>query len=170
MSQKLTQDRVNTLVETLSALICEDELLTREQRENMVKTVAILGGLHERLGQVSASKEVLKQAKAEKVKKPREPNAVFPRTGKIWTQEEAELIHSIIDDMPDQEIDNHILWLSGKLGRTPYAIALKILNEGRMNAEWSKTWKEAAKEIREKHMAAAAAAEEQISETKESEA
>lgn len=170
MSQKLTQDRVNTLVETLSSLICENELLTREQRENMVKTVAILGGLHERLGQVSASKEVLKQAKAEKAKKTREPNAVFPRTGKIWTQEEAELIHSIIDDIPDQEVDNHILWLSGKLGRTPYAIALKILNEGRMNAEWSKTWKEAAKEIREKHKAAATAAEEQISETNESEA
>ncbi len=38
MTQKLTEARVNSLIETLSALICEDELLTREQRENMIMT------------------------------------------------------------------------------------------------------------------------------------
>lgn len=65
MNQKLTEARVNSLVETLSALICEDDLLTREQRENMIMTVATLGGMHERLRQVSASKEAQKQAKSE---------------------------------------------------------------------------------------------------------
>jgi len=34
-----------------------------------------------------------------------------------------------------------------------------------MDEEWTKTWKEAAKEIRERHAAAAAAAEEQLPDT-----
>lgn len=122
-------------------------------------TVATLGGMHERLHQVSASKEAQKQAKSKKPKKPREPKIVFPRTGKIWSQEEAGSIHSIIDDIPDHEINNHILWLSEKLGRTPYVIALKIVSEGRMDVEWTKSWKDAAKAIREKHAATIATAE-----------
>lgn len=68
MIQKLTEARVNSLVETLSALICEDDLLNREQRENMIMTVATLGGMHERLRQVTASKEARKQDKIEKQK------------------------------------------------------------------------------------------------------
>ncbi len=169
MSNKLTEKKVDDLIETLNALICEDDLLNREQRENMVRTVAVLGGLQERLRVISASKEARKQAKADKIKKPREPDIVFPRTGKIWIQEESETIRSIIDDIPDHDINNHILWLSEKLGRTPYAIAVKIVSEGRMDEEWTKTWKEAAKEIRERHAAAAAAAaaaaEEQLPDT-----
>lgn len=161
MSNKLTEKKVDDLIETLNALICEDDLLNREQRENMVRTVAVLGGLQERLRVISASKEARKQAKADKIKKPREPDIVFPRTGKIWIQEESETIRSIIDDIPDHDINNHILWLSEKLGRTPYAIAVKIVSEGRMDEEWTKTWKEAAKEIRERH----AAAEEQLPDT-----
>lgn len=158
MTNKLTDTRINSLIETLSALICEEDLLTREQRENMIMTVATLGGMHERLRHISTSKEARKQPKIEKPKKPREPDIVFPRTGKIWVEEESATIHSIIDDIPDLEINNHILWLSEKLGRTPYAIAVKIVSEGRMDEEWTKTWKEAAKEIRERHAAAAAAA------------
>lgn len=49
MSNKLTRTRLETLVDTLNALICEDDLLTREQRENMVQTVATIGRLEERL-------------------------------------------------------------------------------------------------------------------------
>lgn len=63
--------------------------------------------------------------------------------------ENLDLIHSIIADIPDDKIDDHILWLSKKLQRTPYAITLKIVSEGRMNKEWAKGWKPAAKSIRE---------------------
>lgn len=49
MSIKLTEAKVESLIDTLNALICEEQLLTREQRENMVRTVATLGGLGERV-------------------------------------------------------------------------------------------------------------------------
>ncbi|ELY4132908.1 hypothetical protein SMZ38_004121 [Cronobacter turicensis] len=152
MSIKLTENRINTLLSTLNDLICEEGLLTREQRENMVMTVATIGGLNERIRQAAAEKEARKQAKAEKPpKKPREPDLVFPRSGKPWASEDLDLIHGIIDGIPDEEIDNQVLWLSEKQGRTPYAIALKIVSEGRLDEEWAKRWQPAAKEIREKH-------------------
>lgn len=60
-----------------------------------------------------------------------------------------DLIHSIIADIQDDRIDDHILLLSMKLHRNPYAITLKMDSEGRMNEEWAKGWKPAAKSIRE---------------------
>lgn len=110
--------------------------------------MATLGGLAERVRQATGDKKSSKQSKAEK--KPRELDTVFPRSGKPWTDEDLGMIHSIIDDLPDDAIDNQIVWLSERLCRTPYAIALKIVREGRRDAEWAKTWKEAAKEIRAK--------------------
>lgn len=134
MTVKLTQTRLDNLIDKLNALICDDDLLNHEQKENMVRTVATLGGLEERIRQMTETREAKKIAKAEKAeKKPREPNLVFPRTGKIWTADDLELIHSITDELPDSEIDNHILWLSDRRGRTPYAIALKIVSEGRLD-------------------------------------
>ncbi|EHM7819399.1 hypothetical protein KG166_004362 [Salmonella enterica subsp. enterica serovar Eastbourne] len=152
MTVKLTQTRLDNLIDTLNALICDDDLLNHEQKENMVRTVATLGGLEERIRQMTETREAKKIAKAEKAeKKPREPDLVFPRTGKIWTADDLELIHSITDELPDSEIDNHILWLSDRQGRTPYAIALKIVSEGRLDEEWAKKWKPVAKELREKY-------------------
>lgn len=79
---KLTQSRIDSLIDTLNDLICDERSLTREHRENMVRTVAILGGLGERQRLIAAEDEALEVAgsgkKAEKAKKPREPNAVFP--------------------------------------------------------------------------------------------
>lgn len=57
MSIKLTETRINTLLSTLNDLICEEGLLTREQRENMVMTVATIGGLNERIRQAAAEKK-----------------------------------------------------------------------------------------------------------------
>lgn len=75
---KLTENRVDTLIDTLNDLICDEQSITREQRENLIKTVATLGGLKERLRLISAEKEARQIAKNEKVKKPREPDLVFP--------------------------------------------------------------------------------------------
>lgn len=74
---------------------------------------------------------------------------MFPRTGKPWLPEDLDVIHSIIDDLPDGRIDDYILWLSKQQGRTPYAVALKIAGVGRMDDEWAKAWKSAAKSLRE---------------------
>ena len=149
MSLKLTEAEVESLIDTLNALICEEQLLTREQRENMVRTVATLGGLGERVRLIEAGKDALKQTRAEKPpKKPREPDPDFPRSGRKWTEEDLDLIHSVIDELPDDGIDNHILWLSGKQQRTPYGIALKIVGEGRLDKEWADKWKPVAKELR----------------------
>ncbi|MCU6194890.1 hypothetical protein [Enterobacter sichuanensis] len=150
MTIKLTENKLELLIETLNAIICDEMNITREQRENMVRTVATLGALSERQRLYATDKAAGKQAKEEKAKKPREPNLVFPRTGKAWVQEDLDLLHSIIDDIPDDSIDDHVLWLSKQLGRTPYAIALKIVSDGRMNEEWAKKkWKPVAKSIRE---------------------
>lgn len=149
MTLKLTASKLEILVETLNAIICGEVSITREQRENMVRTVATLGGLTERQRLITAEKEAKKLAKEENVKKPRLPDEVFPRSEKPWAREDLDLIHSIITDIPDDRIDDHILWLSKKLERTPYAMSLKIVSEGRMTEDWAKEWKHAAKSIRE---------------------
>ncbi len=65
---KLTENRVDTLIDTLNDLICDEQSITREQRENLIKTVATLGGLKERLRLISAEKEARQIAKNEKGK------------------------------------------------------------------------------------------------------
>jgi len=149
LEMKLTENRIDTFIDTLNDLICDEQSITREQRENLIKTVASLRGVKERLRLISAEKEANKLAKNEKVKKTREPDLVFPRTGKAWLPEDLDVIHSIIADIPDDRIDDHILWLSKQQGRTPYAVALKIVGEGRMDDEWAKAWKPAAKSLRD---------------------
>ena len=59
---KLTQSRTESRIDTLNDLICDERSLTREQRENMVRTVAILGGLGERQRLIAAEDEALRQA------------------------------------------------------------------------------------------------------------
>ena len=152
MTVKLTKPRIDDLIGTLNALICEEGVLSKEQRENMVLCVATLGALGERFANSKSSKNKVNKIEM-KEKKPREPDPVFPRNGKPWTGEELDLIHSIIDDIPDDDIQYHIVWLSEKQGRTPYAIALKIVSEGRCSEEWAKTFQPMAKEIRDAHLA-----------------
>lgn len=88
MTLKLTESKLENLVDTLNAIICGEVNITREQRENMVRTVAILGGLTERRRLITAEKEAKKQVKEEKEKKPRLPDEVFPRSGKPWSPED----------------------------------------------------------------------------------
>ena len=69
MTLKLTESKLENLVDTLNAIICGEVNITREQRENMVRTVATLGGLMERQRLITAEKEAKKQVKEEKEKK-----------------------------------------------------------------------------------------------------
>lgn len=151
----LTAARVTSLLETLNALICEDGLLTAEQRQHMVMTVATLGALGERVRLTGEEKAARKAAKAAQTeKKPREPDPVFPRAGSAWSDDDDSLLETLIDDVPDEEIDHHMRWLSGKLGRTPYAIAQRIVRQGRCDDEWSKTFMAMTQAIREEFAAA----------------
>lgn len=68
MTLKLTESKLENLVDTLNAIICGEVNITRVQRENMVRTVAILGGLTERQRLITAEKEARKQVKEEKEK------------------------------------------------------------------------------------------------------
>lgn len=86
MSVKLTESGVATLLKTLNSLICEEGLLTTEQRQNMVMTVATLGALGERVRQSIEDKAARKAARAEK--KPREPDPIFPKAGTPWSDDE----------------------------------------------------------------------------------
>lgn len=160
MTIKLTATRVASLLETLNALICEEGLLTAEQRQPMVMTVATIGALGERVRLAVEEKEARKAAKAARAeKKPREPDPVFPRSGTPWTDDDDSLLDTLIEDVPDEEIDHQMHWLSGKLGRTPYAIALRIVSRGRLDDEWPKTFRPMALTIREEFAAAAAETE-----------
>lgn len=151
-----SKNNVTVLIETLKVLICDEKSLTNEERKNLVQCVAILGALSERtLGEDIATGAgiAIKKLKKEKgEKKVKEPNPVFPSNGKPWLDDDINLIKSIIEDLPDDDIQYHIVWLSEKLGRTPYAIAMKIVSEGRCNQEWAKQFKPLAKEIREEYV------------------
>ena len=54
MTFKLTESKLEILIDTLNAIICGEVNITREQRENMVRTVATLGGLTERQRLITA--------------------------------------------------------------------------------------------------------------------
>ncbi|MCN5642691.1 hypothetical protein MLW69_20450 [Escherichia coli] len=68
MTVKLTESNLENLVDTLNAIICGEVNITREQRENMVRTVIILGGLTERQRLIAVEKEAKKQVREEKEK------------------------------------------------------------------------------------------------------
>lgn len=63
MSIKLTESKIESLIDTLNSIICDEVNITREQRENMVRTVATLGALNERHRLIAAEKEAKKQTK-----------------------------------------------------------------------------------------------------------
>ena len=47
---KVTEPGLNTLIDNLNTLICEDSLLTRQERETLVRAVAAIGAMKARVG------------------------------------------------------------------------------------------------------------------------
>lgn len=47
---KVTEPGLNTLIDNLNTLICEDSLLTRQERETLVLAVAAIGAMKARVG------------------------------------------------------------------------------------------------------------------------
>ena len=71
---QIDKKTLSSLLETLNSIICEDNLLTYDQRENMVKTVATVGSLIERTNGNTVKPEAPK-----KVKKHRMPSSIDPK-------------------------------------------------------------------------------------------
>lgn len=47
---KVTEPGLNTLIDNLNTLICQDNLLTRKERETLVLAVAAIGAMKARVG------------------------------------------------------------------------------------------------------------------------
>lgn len=135
MTLKLTESKLENLVDTLNAIICGELNITREQRENMVRTVAILGGLTERQRLITAEKEAKKQVKEEKEKNHafrmkcfRVPeNHGYRRTWTLFIR--LLLIFRMTESM--------IIYSGSRRNCSVplMAINMKIVSEGRMNEE-----------------------------------
>ena len=51
---KVTETRLDTLIDNLNTLICEDDLLTRQERETLVRAVAAIGAMKARVSMKNA--------------------------------------------------------------------------------------------------------------------
>nr|WP_249549341.1 DNA-binding protein [Escherichia coli] len=63
---KVTEPRLNTLIDNLNTLICEDNLLTRQEREDLVRAVAAIGAMKARVSMKKAATPSAAKSKAEK--------------------------------------------------------------------------------------------------------
>lgn len=76
---KVTEPGLNTLIDNLNTLICEDSLLTRQERETLVRAVAAIGAMKARVSMKKAKRRPLPDGK--KGEKDRQPDPRFPRAG-----------------------------------------------------------------------------------------
>ncbi|VCZ48989.1 hypothetical protein BANRA_05190 [Klebsiella pneumoniae] len=119
---KVTEPGLNKLIDNLNTLICEDSLLTRQERETLVLAVAAIGAMKARVG--------LRKGDAPTVDGKREKKTaslirVF-REPVIPAGRRKTLLSDALDSVPDEEIGSHLFWLSEKLGRTPFSVAFQI--------------------------------------------
>ncbi len=89
---KLTEPKLNTLIDNLNALICEDSLLTRQEREDLVRAVAAIGAMKARVSMKKSSVPAASKLKEEKQE--RVPDPRFPHAGEPWREEEGCLMPS----------------------------------------------------------------------------
>jgi len=87
---KVTEPGLNKLIDNLNTLICEDSLLTRQERETLVLAVAAIGAMKARVGlKKGDAPTVARREKREK--KDRQPDPRFPRAGHPWQEDEKTL-------------------------------------------------------------------------------
>lgn len=110
---KVTEPGLNKLIDNLNTLICEDSLLTRQERETLVLAVAAIGAMKARVGlKKGDAPAVARREKREK--KDRQPDPRFPRAGHPWQEDEKTLLSDALDSVPDEEIGKHLFWLSDR--------------------------------------------------------
>lgn len=144
---KVTETRLDTLIDNLNTLICEDDLLTRQERETLVRAVAAIGAMKARVSMKKGeASNVARREKREK--KDRQPDPRFPRAGSPWQEDEKTLLSDALDSVPDEELGSHIFWLSEKLGRTPFSVAIQIAAIRELQAGWEEQFREISDTIR----------------------
>ncbi|TCZ55695.1 DNA-binding protein [Klebsiella grimontii] len=144
---KVTETRLDTLIDNLNTLICEDELLTRPERETLVQAVAAIDAMKARVsmkkGEAPAAAKPEKSKRKEIIPDPR-----FPNARQAWVSEEETLLLDALDGVPNDEIGKQLFWLSEKLGRTPFSVACKIASQGHLRNDWKEQFREISDKIR----------------------
>lgn len=144
---KVTEPGLNTLIDNLNTLICEDSLLTRQERETLVRAVAAIGAMKARVSMKKS--EAPAAAKPEKSKRKEIiPDPRFPNARQAWMSEEETLLLDALDGVPNDEIGKHLFWLSEKLGRTPFSVACKIASQRNLRNDWKEQFREISDKIR----------------------
>ncbi|VUS67297.1 hypothetical protein SB6421_02948 [Klebsiella huaxiensis] len=144
---KVTETRLDTLIDNLNTLICEDELLTRPEREILVRAVAAIGAMKARVsmkkGEAPAAAKPEKSKRKEIIPDPR-----FPNARQAWVSEEETLLLNALDGVPNDDIGKHLFWVSEKLGRTPFSVACKIASQRHLRNDWKEQFREISDKIR----------------------
>ena len=143
---KVTENRLDTLIDNLNTLICEDSLLTRQERETLVRAVAAIGAMKARVGMKKPAVPASSRPKEEKQAPVPDPR--FPNARQAWVAEEETLLLDALDGVPNDDIGKHLFWLSEKLGRTPFSVACKIASQRHLTNGWKEQFREVSDKIR----------------------
>lgn len=148
---KVTETRLDTLIDNLNTLICGDDLLTRPERETLVLAVAAIGTMKARVSMKKSRTPAGGKPPAEKKERITDPR--FPHAGDAWSEEEEVFLQDALDSVPDEEIGTHLFWLAEKLGRTPYSVACKIASQRNLKNSWKEQFRDISDKIRESGLA-----------------
>ena len=140
---KLTEPKLNTLIDNLNVLICEDSLLTRQEREDLVRAI---GAMKARVSMKKSNVPAASKPKEEKQE--RVPAPRFPHAGEPWREEEGTMLLDALESVPDEAVGVQLFWLAEKLGRTPYSVACKIAALRDMPEEWKDQYRKVSDDIR----------------------
>jgi hypothetical protein len=110
---KVTENRLDTLIDNLNTLICEDSLLTRQERETLVRAVAAIGAMKARVGMKKPAVPASSKPKEEKQAPVPDPLSECP-PGLV--AEEETLLLDALDGVPNDDIGKHLFWLSENWG------------------------------------------------------
>ncbi|CAH6267577.1 MULTISPECIES: DNA-binding protein [Klebsiella pneumoniae complex] len=143
---KITESRLNTLIDSLNTLICEENLLSRQEREDLVRAVAAIGGMKARVSMKKPTLPAVSKPKEEKQAPVPDPR--FPNARQAWVAEEETLLLDALDGVPNDDIGKHLFWLSEKLGRTPFSVACKIASQRHLTNGWKEQFREVSDKIR----------------------
>lgn len=103
---KVTEPGLNTLIDNLNTLICEDSLLTRKERETLVLAVAAIGAMKARVGMKKPTVPAASKPKEEKQAPVPDPR--FPNARQAWMAEEENLLLDALDGIPNDDIGKHL--------------------------------------------------------------
>lgn len=134
------------MIDNLNALICEDSLLTRQEREDLVWAVDAIGAMKARVSMKKSTVPAASKPKEEKQEHLPDPH--FPHAGEPWREEEGTVLIDALESTLDEAVGVHLFWLAEKLGRPSYSVACKIAALRDMPEEWKDKYRKVSDDIR----------------------